>query len=112
MCVCILPECSGCFCQFELLRFGFVFHVLQSEKNSVFCVHLLTFRIIGPDFGPFLGPFSIGTLSTGSKKRGSIFESAFWEAECRRAATTFTLEFVWNHEIWTRIKTAVPDAVR
>ena len=50
---------------------------------------------------PFLGPFSIGTLSTGPKN-GPISGSEFWEAGYRH---DLTLELAfWSRKIWARIK--------
>ena len=50
---------------------------------------------------PFLGPFSIGTLSTGPKS-GPISGSEFWEAGCRHDPH-FGARF-WSRKIWARIK--------
>ena len=46
----------------------------------------------GPDFGPVLGLFNIGTLSAGN---APIFGSEFGR---RGTATTFTLELAWNRK--------------
>ena len=50
---------------------------------------------------PFLGPFSIGTLSTGPKN-GPISGSEFWEAGYRHDPH-FGARF-WSRKIWARIK--------
>ena len=63
----------------------------------------------GPDFGPFLGDFSIGTLSTGSKNGVPFLGPHFGR---RSTATTFALELAFGTMKSGRIKKAVPDAVR
>ena len=59
----------------------------------------------------FWGPLVLAHFPQ-APKRGPVFGPAFWEAEAEyRHDLHFGARF-WNHEIWTRIKKAVPDAVR